>query len=227
MPQRFDILLSSTSGCEGFEMIKTVKQSSPREQHTGRVLRLVSESHDIIIGEIHAAAPQILEIAINASRWVVGETAAIFIIHKFVQPDRLEIVWVRCGNHFQKVVAIGTPEYVLRPEDTYFSLLAVTTPLDQCDQRLESVYSNKSPRIGPNELLSPTLKGNFVEEKTVWFDCPVPVQAVQWFRGDKLISEGRHYACTGDDVGWQLQADVKLAKTGIIISATSAVVVKP
>jgi hypothetical protein len=168
-----------------------------------------------------------MNVGVKAEKWVVGETASIAITHKYIRPDRLGISWVRCGPTFQKVVALDTPDYVLTPEDTTFSIRVVATPFDEQRKRLPSVSSPNSPIIHTNELISPELVGLFVEGEQVTFDCSEPVISAEWFRGDQVISSELTYVCTNKDVGWNLRAELKLAKAGIVVGASAPRPVAP
>jgi hypothetical protein len=226
-PMEFDIMLSSTSGIAGFTIIKTSDSFIPREKHIGRILRIATEGYDVIIGEIKPSTPQILEVGIQATKWVIGETASISISHKFVRPDKVEIVWVRCGPNFEQVIAVDSPEYVLKPTDTDFSIKVIATPFDDDSKRLTSVSSIKSPIVRPNELIAPVLTGTFIEDKEITFSCPVQVTSVQWFRGNRPISNAVTYLCTNKDVGWQLRAELKLQSSGMIINVEDPRFIKP
>jgi hypothetical protein len=226
-PFEVDFLLSLSSGRLGFEDVRSGSSFTPRDKHVGRVLRVISEGYDAVVGEIRAATPVIVQIEVTANRWVVGECASICITHKYVDPDKIEIVWLRCSDHLVTVIAIDTPEYVLTIDEADFSIEVVATPLDVLRNKLVSCHSNRSPTIRRNDLLAPTLTGTFVEDTQVAFECPVDVQSVQWFRGARPVSTDRIYTLTNKDVGWQIRAELRLSKSGIVVAAASSCLVKP
>jgi hypothetical protein len=174
-----DILMSLTSGTCGFEVMRTGASFTPRAKHVGRVLRVVADGCNTIIGEVKAATRVIMQVEVTASRWVVGECASISVTHKYVDPDKIEIVWLRWSDQFQRVITVNTPEYVLTIEDAEFSIQVFATPLDALRNKLVSCQSNRSPIVCTNHLLAATLTGTFVEDTQVAFECSAAVHSVQ------------------------------------------------
>jgi hypothetical protein len=225
-PFQVDILMSLTSGTCGFEVVWTGASFTPREKHVGRVLRVVADGCDTIVDEVKAATPVIMQVEVTASRWVVGECVSISMAHKYVDPDKIEIVWLRYSDQFQRVIAADTPEYVLTIEDAEFSIQVVASPLDAWRNRLASCPSNRSPIVCTNDLLAPTLTGTFVQDTQVAFECSAAVHSVQRFRGARPVSTDHIYTLTNKDVVWQIRADLRLATNGIVVAATSPCHVK-
>jgi hypothetical protein len=159
-PFSVDIMQSSIDGFSGFEVVKTGKSFTPRDKHLGRILRVVTDTSDAVLGEVLPARPYVIEVGVNAKKWHVGYKATIAIKHKYVSPDRIEIAWVRCSSNFEQIVALDTPEYVLQPADTDFSVKVIATPFDDAGKRLTPVSSPKSPVIQPEELLCCTITGD-------------------------------------------------------------------
>jgi hypothetical protein len=201
--------------------VNTGPSFTPRERHLGRILRVVAANHDAVLGEVRPPIPQIIAVNIIARKWVVGETVAISVTHKYVDSDKLEVVWARCGNHFRKVIAVNTPDYVIKPDDTDFSLMVIATAGG------DPVCSAKSPPIIPNDLLAPTLTGTFTEGEPVEFKCSLEVESVQWYCGGRPLSTQRAFKPGNKEVGWQLRADLKLASSGIVVTAVSPCAIKP
>ena len=229
-PRTVDVLLSKTTGFCGFDVLKTGTSYTPREKHIGRIARVVSDACDIMLGEVQPATPVILSVDMQVDKWVVGQTVAISIQHKHLSPDRIAIIWTKCRQGFEKVVAVDTPEYILSPKDTTFSIKVAAIAIDQQGNRLPPTYSKLSPPIQPAGLTETSIQGQLKEGREIYISCYEPVDSVVWLRSNGKrfveIATTDSYILTVDDVGKYIRANVKLA-SGVVISTTSKVTVKP
>ena len=229
-PFTVDVLLSKTSGFCGFDVLKTGTTFTPREKHIGRIVRVVADQCDVILGEVKPATPVILSAELQVDKWVVGQTVSIAVQHKHLAPDKIEIIWMKCRQGFEQVIAVDTPEYVLAPSDVSFSIKIAAIAIDGNGNRLPPTYSANSPPVQSNGAVAPSIEGKLKEGREIFIACSDPVDSVQWCRshGKKFveIATTDSYICTRDDVGKFIRANVKLA-SGIVVPTTSKVTVKP
>ena len=230
-PTVVEMYLSKTSGFCGFDLLKTGQTYTPREKHVGRILRIVTENNDIMIGEIQPATPVILDVSISADKWVPGKIASLAIKHKHLMPDKVEIVWVRCSPEFEKPIAMDNPEYTIQPQDIGYSLKAIVTPMDHTGKRLESKSSPTSPHVRVDDFINPRIIGELVEDQELALDCDAEYSSITWFRveGTKLIkiSTDQCIHLTVKEVGYYIRARVVLAENGMVLNATTPGTVLP
>jgi hypothetical protein len=205
-PEQVDILLSTTSGFCGFEVLKSGTSYMPREKHVGRIVRVVNDTVDLVLGEVVPGRPHILGVTISSPDWQVGSVVTLSVSHKQVRAEFLQIVWLREKTNFQKAVAIDVPEYYLTTEDVGYRIRAVATPLDIRRNLLDAVYSAPSPVITNAASCEPTIAGDLVEGSTISLSFPIEMASVQWFRSAARhkftpISTEREYVLSNADVG--------------------------
>ncbi|OHS98946.1 hypothetical protein TRFO_34714 [Tritrichomonas foetus] len=226
-----DILLSKPTGFCGFDFLKSSDTYTPREKHAGRILRVVNETGDIIVGPIKIANPVILTVRITADKWQVSHVANIEVTHKSCKPEQLEILWLRIGPNYEKAVALNTPEYVIQPEDASFQLQAVVTPLDNENHKKEPFYSDLSPVIKVDNYSEPIIVGDMSENGTITIDAYKEIDNVVWYHymsKSQLyqIGEGLSLQLESKDVGKFIRAKVTL-KNGIVVYTSSKTTVAP
>ena len=230
-PITVEMYLSKTSGMCGFDLLKTGQTYTPREKHMGRVLRVVAESTDIMIGEIKPATPQILDVSISADKYCPGEILSLAIKHKHLMPDKVEIVWIRCNSEFEIPVAMDNPEYTIQPKDIGFQLKAAVTPMDYTGRRLETKTSPLSPVIRVGDFVNPQIFGDLQEDHEIAIDCDHEISSLTWYRveGTKDIEVGKSltYRLTSKEVGYFMKAKIVTEKSGITLTVMSNEVVRP
>ena len=74
-PTPVEIYLSKPTGFCGFDLLKTGQTYTPRDKHLGRFVRIVTENHDSILGEIKPAKPVIVSVELVKDRCCQGETS--------------------------------------------------------------------------------------------------------------------------------------------------------
>jgi hypothetical protein len=185
-PEQVDILLSKTKGFSGFEVLRTGDSYTAREKHIGRIMRIVNESVDMILGEVTAAISTIMSVEISAPHWQVGSTASVAISHKHVKPDLLQIAWIRGSLNFQKVVAIDVPEYHITHDDIGYHLRAVAIPLAADRSLLQSCSSKQSPAIRGPQCVEPQFKDELIEGNAISVASDESIASTVW-----LHSSGR------------------------------------
>lgn len=227
-----DILLSKPSGFCGFNMLKTGRSYTPSKKHLGRIVRIVTDSSDIIIGEIKPAIPKIINVDIQAPNgWVCGETSNILITHQYLSPDRIEVVWVRVLNGFETPIALNESTYVLGTEDVGSQIQVYVYGFDHNDRKTDPVISPKSPFVKPSEISSPEIVGRLEEDSIIHIECPGDISSIDWYRccaHKQFIKIGTDLELTlcNADVGKFIKATVVLAN-GITLSATTRSTVEP
>ncbi|OHT03695.1 hypothetical protein TRFO_28829 [Tritrichomonas foetus] len=221
-----EMYLSKPTGFCGFDLLKTGQTYTPREKHVGRILRIVTENNDIMIGEIRPATPVILDVSISADKWVPGQLVSLAIKHKHLMPDKVEIVWLRCSPEFEKPIAMDNPEYTIQPKDIGYSLRAIVTPMDHTGKRLESKSSPNSPNIKVNDFINPRIIGELMEDQELTVDCSADVSSIRWYRveGTKLtkISTDMCVNLTAKEVGHLVRAKITLSGSGMVLNATTS-----
>lgn len=226
-----DVLLSKTSGFCGFDFLKTGNTYTPREKHVGRIVRVVNETGDMIIGPIKLAKPVVLTVKISAEKWQVSYVANIHVTHKSCKPEQLEILWLRVGPNYEKAVAINTPEYVIQPEDASFQIQAVVTPIDDENHKKDPFFSDLSPVIKSDNYSEPTIVGDLMENGEVTINAAKDVDNVIWYRHEpknqyEKIGEGVTFKLSSKDVGRFIRAKVIL-KSGIVVYTETKTTVEP
>lgn len=230
-PSVCDILLSKPTGFCGFDFLKTSDTYTPREKHIGRIVRVVNETGDMIIGPIKIAKPMILTAKISAPKWQVGNVASIEITHKNCKSDRLEILWLRVGPNYEKAVALNTPDYVIQPEDASFRIQAVVTPFDDENIKKQPFFSELSPVIKIDNYSEPVISGNLIENGEITIIAAKNIVNVIWYQVISKnnfveIGEGLAFTLRKNDVGKFIRAKVIL-QNGIIVYTTTKSTVEP
>lgn len=225
-PTTVDIFLSKTTGFCGFDMLKTANQYTPSEKHLGRIVRLVNDNVDVILGEIKPSVPQIISLSLSATSWNPGSIASISCVHKHVKTNRLEVVWFRCVGKTEIPIALDTSDYTITNDDMASRLKVVATPLDAKGKRLESVSTSLSPVIRPHDLTTPIIVGDTTEGGEIEISCPAEIRSIVWYRKDNKtkytkVGEGEKYVLTREELGKNIRADVTLEETGILIKTES------
>ena len=224
-----DILLSKPTGFCGFDFLKSSSTFTPREKHAGRILRVVNETGDMIIGEIKNATPIILTVRITSDKWQVSHVANIEVTHKMCKPENLEILWLRIGPGYEKAVAINTPKYVIQPEDASFQIQAVVTPFDEEHHKKKPFFSDLSPIIKLDNYSEPIIIGDLVENETITINANKEFVNVVWYHYTSKnqfhqVGEGITYEITKQDVGKFLRAKVTLRSGVVVYTATKGTV---
>jgi hypothetical protein len=200
-PEQVDILLSKTKGFYGFEVLRTGNSYTAREKHIGRIVRIVNDTVDMIIGEVIAATPTIVSVEISAPNWQIASTTSVAISHRHVKPDLLEIAWIREGLNFQKVVAIDVPEYHITHEDVGYHIRAIASPLAADRSLLQSCSSKQSPAIRGPQYVEPQFEGELIEGNAISVASDEPITSTVW-----LHSSGRkQYVEVGNGISYVLQ----------------------
>ncbi|KAK8890235.1 hypothetical protein M9Y10_035007 [Tritrichomonas musculus] len=230
-PTTVEIYLSKTTGYCGFDLLKSGMTYTPREKHVGRIIRVVTENNDVIIGEIQPATPVVLDVSMAVDKWCPGELVSLSIKHKHLLPDKVEIVWIRCTPEFEIPVAMDNPEYIIQAKDIGFKLKAAVTPMDHTGKRLETKYSGLSPIVKDNSIISPKIIGDLVEDQELCVDFKEELASITWYRveGTKLIEIGHHnsYTLTLKEVRSLIKVKIVVAGSGITLTAVSDDVVRP
>lgn len=226
-----DILLSKTTGFCGFDFLKTGSTYTPREKHVGRIVRVVNETGDMIIGPIKLAKPVVLTVKVTAEKWQVSYVASIQVTHKSCKPEQLEILWLRVGPNYEKAVAINTPEYVLQPEDASFQIQAVVTPIDNENHKRDPFFSDLSPVIKCDNYSEPTIVGDLMENGTVTVNAAKEIEKITWYchvpqNQYEEIGEGLMIKLRSKDVGRFIRAKVTLT-SGVVVYTETKTTVAP
>ncbi|OHS98639.1 hypothetical protein TRFO_34916 [Tritrichomonas foetus] len=230
-PITVEIYLSKTTGMCGFDLLKTGQTYTPREKHMGRILRVVTENNDQIIGEIKPATPVILDVSITANKYTPGELISLSIKHKHLMPDKVEIVWLRCNSEFEIPVAMDNPEYIIQAKDIGFQIKAAVTPMDYAMNRLQTKVSQLTPVIKECEFINPTIIGDLQEDREIQVNCSAELSSVTWYRveGTKTVEIGHHntFSLTAKEVGYFIKAKIVVAGTGMSLSTITSEAVRP
>ena len=228
-PQEVDILLSSTSGFCGFDFIKTNTYFKPRTKHIGRILKVVNDTVDMIIGEVRPATPRIMEVSLVCDDWDIGSPVTLSVTHRNVKPDGLTITWTRTNGPYRKVIGLDIPEYTLCYKDAGYRIQAIVTAIDDAGNKLEPVFSNFSPVIKTAQVIEPTITGNLEENGVIGVSCTKGVDSVIWYQTDSKskyfkIGEGMEYTLRNEDVGKFIRAVLSMRNGQTLVTTTKSTV---
>jgi hypothetical protein len=226
--EQVDILLSKPTGYCGFEVLKSADSYTPREKHVGRIVRIVNDAVDQVVGEVIPAIPRILSVTIECDQWEPGQTVRLSVSHKHVKPDFLQIVWFREKGNFQKGVAIDVPEYHLTFEDVGYRIRAVAAPMDRNRHLLNAVYSSQSPPVIALASTEPAFVGELTEGETISLSIPGTITWSRSLARSKFteISTYPSYTIQNADAGHFLRASV-VTGNGVVLTVTSRQIVSP
>lgn len=210
--------ISSTSGFCGFKEIKRGQSIFIRDQWIGKILRVVTQKSDVILGEIKRQPPIVTTVRIEATnkKYEINYSAQVQFSPNTLTPDQYQIIWIRvCGN-IEKVVAFNTPTYTFSTKDIGYSLKVRITPLDENGNLLEWKESELTPTIQDEDnKTGPQIVGTLLEGKTVYVDYKNDDVNIKWFRSDPKetwIDTGitdKYYTISKEDTGRYLRAQLQ------------------
>ncbi|OHT00557.1 hypothetical protein TRFO_07875 [Tritrichomonas foetus] len=221
--------VSSTKGFCGFTEIKRGSSLTIRDNWVGRILRLVTNESDVVLGEIKPSTPEIHAVTINCAKYECGEKATVEIRQKFLKPDRLETIWIRCSDSIEKAVAFNTSEYYFQPHDIGFQIKVRVTPFDDNHDYFPYCESKMTPSIKSTVYDAPIITGKLTEGSTVQVAYGKDVDEVKWLRSDskqKWVDTkvtGISYLITIDDIGRYIRAQIKIGESTLIATANDVI----
>lgn len=225
--------ISDPEGFCGFKEVKRGPIFTPHAKHIGKVLRIVTNNSDVIVGEVQPSKPAITGIKIEASAYEEGRDAEVIIESLNTTPEMFEIIWIRCKGQIEKAVGYNCTVYHITGDDVGFHLkVRVSIILDKV--RITPFESPLTSIVKAGPKAAPVITGKLVEFNTISVKCGKEVDSenVSWFRSgskDKWIPVDEdyhdiHYQLGVEDIGHYMRARVQIGEISVI--ATSSDVVK-
>ena len=233
--------VSDGNGFCGFKEVKRGTSFKPRSKHAGKILRIVADKSDHIVGEIKPAIPQVTKVEIEYEKPHAGMTATVLITEKNLAPDGFELLWIRCQGDIEKVVGVDTAEYTLQKEDIGFQLKVRVTPIDHEGKYLPYTESKLTPSIQLGVVAAPKIvsdegKSSFTEGSLVQLVYDKDVTDITWLKSDpkegwikcrKSPDDdfGNQYRIKVADIGRYIRCQFKVGNS--VLFATTEDVVRP
>ncbi|OHT11617.1 hypothetical protein TRFO_18878 [Tritrichomonas foetus] len=225
--------ISSTKGFCGFTEVKRGTTLTIRDKWIGQILRFVTNSCDVVVGEIKLAPPVIQHVGIRYSKCEYGETATLEIVAKSLRPDRFEVMWIRCCGGIEKAVAFNTPEYTFQAHDIGFQIKARVTPFDDNLIYLPYCESKITPTVKEGQLSAPIISGKLVEGENVQVVYNKEMNKIKWLRSDAKEQwvdtgiTGQYYTIAIPDIGRYLRAQIQVGESTLIATTTDVCAAAP
>jgi hypothetical protein len=220
--------VSDPAGHSGFTEVRRGKTFTPRAKHAGRLLRVMNDVSDVILGEIKLAPPVIDFVNIDLKKAVVGERAEA-VIEPALRRDQFEVVWLKVQNGCARAVAWGSLVYELDVPDIGFQLRAQVTTLDADGRRVKTTESGATPVVQEAVHAAPSIDGSLVEESPLVLRYYAEPDDVAWFRSDAggrwaAIGEtGARYVARRADVGRFLRVEFRVGAARLFAVSSGAV----
>lgn len=214
----------------GFEILKTSSKMTIHERYAGRTLRIVTDLSDFIIGEIIPSPPHIESVDYECPDYVPGNTITLRITHKRVDPDKINIIWVRVTKSNKIPVAVDLLNYEISPLDIGATLYTVITIFDQNGKKNNPYISKPTPIIKNNDIMCPMINGDLIEESILHVISPGKIIETIWFRNDNgkfiQISNNPNYKLSTQDVGHNIRCQVTISNPfeATLITTTKEIV---
>lgn len=241
MKQTCAFFVSDTKGFCGFQEVKRGTTFRPRSKQAGKVLRIVTDTSDHIVGVIQPALPVVTKVEIQYDKPQAGATATVEITEKNLAPDRFELLWMRCQQDIEWVVAVDVAEYTFTKEDVGFQMKVRVTPMDHEGKWMKYTESRLTPSILPGYVDAPQIvsnhrKGRFNENGCVELVYDKDFTDVTWLHSDpkngwvpckteSATDYGNKYQLKSSDVGRYLRCQFKVGASTLF--ATTEDVVRP
>lgn len=189
MKTTVSFFVSDGNGFCGFKEVKRGTSFKPRSKHAGKILRIVADKSDHIVGEIKPAIPEVTKVEIEYEKPHAGITASVLITEKNLAPDGFELLWIRCQGDLEKVVAVDTAEYTLQKEDIGYQIKVRVTPQDHEGNWLRPTESKLTPTIQLGIVEAPKIvsderNGMFMESSIIQLVYDKEVTDLQWLKSD-------------------------------------------
>ena len=229
--EQVQFYVSSTKGFCGFTEVKRGTSLVIRDNWVGRMLRIVTNECDLIVGKILPAVPNVQSVRISAPNgYKCGETLFVNIQAQYLKPDRYEVIWMRCIDDIEKAVAFNTREYRLDPYDIGFTIKVRVTPFDDNFRYFEPTESDFSPIVTiSTPLKAPIITGICRENHSITVRYGKEFDEINWLRSDvkdKWIDtkvKTEEYVLQSADVGHYLRAQIRIGKSILIATTQKAI----
>jgi hypothetical protein len=224
-------MLSNTTAACGFEEVKRGSSFRPNGRHVGRILRIVTDFHDHIVGEVLPADPFVHSLSLQYERSQVGMEAKAVIEPETLFPEHCDILWIKSEGPIERAIALNTISYVFAKEDIGFQVRARVTPITARRQWLPHTQSTPTPPITSEVIPAPWITGELIEKSRIQVHYLREADSILWLRSDvekKWVStkvQGPEYAITTADLGKFLRAQLTIGDS--ILIATSNDTVQP
>jgi hypothetical protein len=231
MPTLVNFLLSDTRAFCGFKEVKRGVSFIPRARDIGKVLRIVADATEVIVGEILPADPVVHSLILDYEKAQVGIEVKAVIDPPTIFPERCDVLWMKVQGPIARAIRLNTKSHVFAPEEIGFQIKVRVTPISLAGELLPFTESALTPPVAPAVLLAPAIVGTLVEGSIVHVRYERSVDRYLWLRSHPekkwiptKVTENE-YPISLADVGRYLRAELTVSEATLI--ATSSDVVRP
>jgi hypothetical protein len=222
-------MISDTSAFCGFREVKRGPTFTPKEQHVGQILRILTHFHDHIVGEVQQADPIVRRLSLEYQRPQVGMEAKAMIRPARLFPEHCDILWIKSEGPIERAVALNTISYVFAKEDIGFQIRVRVTPIAPDRRRLPHTESDPTPPIAPEVNPAPWISGELIEKSKIQVLYSREADNILWLRSDvekKWVStkvQGAEYQITTADLGKFLRAQLTIGDSILVATSSDTV----
>jgi hypothetical protein len=223
-------LLSDPKAFCGFTEVRRGQSFVAKPEHVGRILRVVTDLSDTILGEVQPAEPVVTGLAIQAERPEVGLVASARIEPPTLARDQYQIIWVQVQGEFERAVAFERLHYTFQPMDIGFQIkLQVTTILN--GQLLVTTDSPLTQTIHDAVNTAPQIEGAAEEGSMLELVYHREVEDVRWLRSDKkekwveIATAMTAYTTSSVDLSHYIRVEFRVGNS--ILFATTSDAIRP
>jgi hypothetical protein len=230
LPETVSWLLSDPRAFCGFTEVRRGRGFIPRREHAGRILRVVTDLCDYIVGAILPAPPVVGSVAIVCERPEVDLVASVRILPESLHRDEYQVVWIKVTGECERAVAFEQLKYTFQASDIGFQMKVQVTTIER-GNFLKTSESALTGVIHSAINLAPSIGGPLVEGAQLTVEYYREPEDVRWFRTDaatkwvEIAAAITTYAVTPADLGHYIRAEFHVGSSALF--AVSAEPIQP